>query len=233
MEAPLPALEGGMVGTDGDERAAACGGDDAIRRQFGVDDDAIAGRPRSARRAARPAGRPASGGAGGSRSRRSRSPAGRSRPRSRIDAHRRGPVGVAVEQRPDDPAVEHVLERGVVGERLPARARARQSRPSRRELALDPEAVLVRRAAAEAARCRRVQLLEAGLGSVTSSAPEVAGDVRLGAAPQVELLGREAPVVVDEVAAVPLQDVVRRLPSGASPWTWTMTTARPSRSARS
>ena len=31
-----------MVGTDGDERAAACGGDDAIDGQFGVDDDPVA-----------------------------------------------------------------------------------------------------------------------------------------------------------------------------------------------
>ena len=33
-----------MVGTDGDERAAACGGDDAIDDDFGVDDDPIARR---------------------------------------------------------------------------------------------------------------------------------------------------------------------------------------------
>ena len=29
MEVPLPASEGGMVGTDGNEGAAACSGDDA------------------------------------------------------------------------------------------------------------------------------------------------------------------------------------------------------------
>ena len=77
MRAPLPALERGMVGTDGDERAAACGGDDATDGQFGVDDDPIARRLDRARRAAGAADRPASGGAAGSRSRRSRSRADR------------------------------------------------------------------------------------------------------------------------------------------------------------
>src|SRR6185369_17057083 len=42
IEAPLPAFKGGVVGSDGDEGAAARGGDDATGSQFGVNDDPVA-----------------------------------------------------------------------------------------------------------------------------------------------------------------------------------------------
>src|SRR5918993_5642298 len=42
IEAPLPALKSGVIGSDGDECAAARGGDDATGAQFGVDHHAIA-----------------------------------------------------------------------------------------------------------------------------------------------------------------------------------------------
>src|SRR4029078_11563868 len=41
IEAPLPAFKGGVVGSDGDECAAARVRDDATGSQFGVDDHAV------------------------------------------------------------------------------------------------------------------------------------------------------------------------------------------------
>src|SRR6185369_129627 len=104
IEAPLPAFKGGVVGSDGDECAAARGGDDATGRQFGVDDDAVAvhlDRPRPqmhglvGRRRASQADRVVGGHA-----------AGRTVEAALAhQVHRRRPVGVAVQQGTDDAAV--------------------------------------------------------------------------------------------------------------------------------
>ena len=109
-----------MVGTDGDEGAAACRGDDAIGGQFGVHDDPITGRlhgPGSQRD--RPVDRrrstQADGVLGGHAARRARQAA------LAHEVHRRGPVPVTVEERPDHAAVEDAIERGMVGEWLPDR----------------------------------------------------------------------------------------------------------------
>ncbi len=155
---PLPALERRMVGTDGDERAAACGRDDAIADEFGVDDDAIAvdldrpgaqlDRSIDGRRAAHP-----DRVVGGDAARRTRQIA------LMHQVHRRRPVGVAIEQRPDDAAVQDALEGGVVGERLPRRPQL--AGRADHLVALDPQALLVRRSTAEAARSRSVPALQA------------------------------------------------------------------------
>src|SRR6476659_6290013 len=105
IEAPLPAFICGMVGSDGDECAAARGGDDATGSQFGVNDDAVPvhldrpgaqmdgliGRCRALQ---------AYGVVGGHA-------AGRTVESALAhQVHRRGPVGMAVKQRADDAAVE-------------------------------------------------------------------------------------------------------------------------------
>ncbi len=59
-----------MIGTDGDERAAACSGDDAIDDDFGVDDDPIARDLDRAGAQPERLDRWVSGGAAGSHSRR-------------------------------------------------------------------------------------------------------------------------------------------------------------------
>ncbi len=155
-----------MVGTDGDEGAAARGGDDAIDGHFGVDDDPIAcrldrpgpqlDRPVDRRRSAQ-ADRVVGGDAAGR--------AGETALAHQV--HRGRPVRVAVEERPDDAAVEDVVEGGMMRERLPDRPQL--TGDPGHLVALDPQTVLVGRAAAEAARVGTEALLEAGFGHGSES----------------------------------------------------------------
>ena len=109
------------------------------------------------------------------------------------------PVRVAVEERADDAAVEDVRERCVVRFRLPP-AISSPCEPSGSRCA----SARVGRPASEARRFGRVALLERGLVHHRRSTP----GIRLGAAPQVELLGGEPPVIVREMTAALPEDVV-------------------------
>lgn len=157
-----------MVGTDGDERAAACSGDDAIDGQFGVDDDLVAAR------LDRP-GAQLDGAIDRCGAAQSDRIVGGHATRRVVEAtlahqvHRGRPVGVAVEERADDPAVQDPVEGGVVGEWLPLGPQFARSVVG--FVAFDPQALLVRRAAAEAARRGAVASLEARLGHDRESSP--------------------------------------------------------------
>ena len=80
--------------------------------------------------------------------------------------HRRCPVAVAVEERADDPAVEHPGVGLVVRLRLPS---GHQAIPHL--VALDPQPLVVGGAAAEAAILRRVTILDARAGTVFDRPP--------------------------------------------------------------
>src|SRR5262245_45394702 len=87
------------------------------------------------------------------------------------------------------------------------RAAAATPRPARRLAPRDCRRACPRRWPGRS-RSRQIPERSAPGATARPSTPQHAGNVRLGAAPQVELLGGEASVVVGEVAAVAAQDLV-------------------------
>ena len=147
-----------MIGTDGDEGAAACSGDDAIDGQLGIDDDLVARHlDRPGPDLERPIDR--------RRTAKADRIVGRDTARRPCESafahqvHRGRPVRVAVQERPDDPSVEDVVECRMVGEWLPLGAEF--AGDAWYLAALDPQAVLVRRPASEAPGGRAELDLEA------------------------------------------------------------------------